>query len=111
MTVTTGVTAPEHPGDEPPRATELRIGDALAYGWKAYWNNIGPLFLITIMMLAIELALGAVAALLADAYDSPFLGAVLGVGAYAAGLLLAFNWLRIALGVVHHRRPAVADLF
>jgi branched-chain amino acid transport system permease protein len=111
MSVTTGVTAPERPGDEPRRAAELRIGDALAYGWKAYWNNFGPLFLITIVMLAIEVALGAVTGLIADGYDSPFLGGVLAIGAYAAGLLLALNWLRIALGVTHDRRPAVADLF
>ena len=62
-------------------------------------------------MLAIEIALWAAAGVIADSLDSPLLGAALAIGAWAGGLLLALNWLRIALHVTRGQRPTVRALF
>ena len=111
MTTTTDLTAPEAPSEEPTGRPELRVGDALGYGWSAFWEHPVSFVLLAILFLLFNAGLSAAAGALADALESPIIAAALGIGAWVGGLLVALGWLRVGLIVARGGTPSVADLF
>ena len=37
-----------------------RVGDSISYGWNAFLKNIGPMILITLVILAVQVLLNVV---------------------------------------------------
>src|SRR5215218_3136255 len=54
---------PPPPGSGPGpagSAASFSVGDAISYGWNAYWKNIGPLLIITIVIIVIQAILNGI---------------------------------------------------
>ena len=41
-------------------AAAFSVGDAVSYGWTAYWKNVGPMLLITIVIIAVQLVVNII---------------------------------------------------
>jgi uncharacterized membrane protein len=83
------------------------IGDAISYGWRGFWKNIGPLILIAIVVFVINL----VFSLIASPIDNFFLRFVIQIIGWIVALLISLGWIRVALRVTAGERPEVANLF
>lgn len=83
------------------------IGDAISYGWRGFWKNVGPLIVIAIVVLAIHI----VANLVASAFDNAALQIILSIIAWLISLLISLGWIRVALKVTAGERPEVSNLF
>jgi uncharacterized membrane protein len=83
------------------------MGDALSYGWNAYWKNIGPMLVIAVVVVLIQIAFGAVASSI-DATVPRVLVQIIG---NLVGLLITLGWLRVALGITNGVKPELADVF
>src|SRR5262245_28207235 len=90
------------PGDQP-----VSVGDAVSYGWSAYWKNIGPMLLIAVVVLVIN----AVFSGLSNAVDSNAAQILIQIAGTLVSLLVTLGWLRIALAITSGVRPQVGDLF
>jgi len=83
------------------------VGDAISYGWTAYWKNVGPLLIITIIIVAIHLALsiiGSVTGSIAVQLIFTLIG-------WIVGFILAMGLIRCSLAVVRGQTPEVSMLF
>jgi uncharacterized membrane protein len=94
-------------GPAPGGAAPFKVGDAISYGWNAYWKNVGPLLIITIVIVAIHL----VFQLIGFATRNAFLSFLLGLIAWIVGLILAMGLIRCSLAVVRGETPQVDMLF
>ncbi len=83
------------------------MGDALSYGWNAYWKNIGPMLVIAVVVVLIQIAFSAVASSI-DATVPRVLVQIIG---NLVGLLITLGWLRVALGITNGVKPELADVF
>lgn len=89
--------------DPPSTGRSFTIGDAVSYGWNAYWQFAGPMVLIAVVILAVNVVLGVIA----QATDS--LGAliVLQVLGFVVGIIVTMGLIRAALAVTEGRTPNV----
>jgi hypothetical protein len=85
----------------------ITIGDAVGYGWSAYWKNVGPMLLIALVVFAINV----VFSLLAQAVDSTAAKVLIQIASSLVGLLITLGWMRVALEITRGVRPEVGDLF
>ena len=83
------------------------MGDALSYGWNTYWKNIGPMLVIAVVVVLIEIAFSAVA----GAIDSTVPRVLVQIIGNLVGLLITLGWLRVALGITEGVKPELADVF
>ena len=83
------------------------MGDTLSYGWNAYWKNIGPMLVIAVVVVLIQIAFSAVASSI-DAAVPRILVQIIG---NLVGLLITLGWLRVALGITNGVKPELADVF
>jgi hypothetical protein len=83
------------------------MGDALSYGWNTYWKNIGPMLVIAVVVVLIQIAFGAVA----SAIDSTVPRVLVQIVGNLVGLLITLGWLRVALGITDGVKPDLADVF
>jgi hypothetical protein len=83
------------------------VGDAISYGWNAYWKNVGPLLIITIVIVAIHIVFNVIG----FAVNSPVVSFLLGLVAWVVGLILAMGLIRCSLAVVKGETPQVDMLF
>ncbi|HXY91394.1 MAG TPA: hypothetical protein VEP49_02885 [Acidimicrobiia bacterium] len=90
------------PGSEP-----VSIGDAVSYGWGSYWKNVGPMLLVAVVIIGIELVFG----LIGQATGSLALRILLQLIGWLLGLFLALGWIRVALEVTRGVTPEVGDVF
>ena len=100
---------PTTPPPPPPPGADagFSVGAALSYGWRAYWRNAGPLIVIAIIIVAINVLVqvigggihGIVASFLLELIDLVVL------------LVLAMGLIRASLAVVEGRSPEVGMLF
>ena len=90
------------PGDQP-----VSVGDAVSYGWSAYWKNLGPMLLIAVVVLVINAAFSG----LSNAVDSNLAQILVQIAGTLVSLLVTLGWLRIALAITSGARPQVGDLF
>ena len=93
---------------EPARPVpRFSIGDAVTYSWNACWQNLGPVMLVS----AIVLVGNGFVALLGAAFSGAAMGYAFGLFGILINLLLVFGLLRAALAVVEGRPVALAEAF
>jgi uncharacterized membrane protein len=88
-------------------AAPFNVGDAVSYGWNAYWKNVGPMVLIVLVIWAVNVVL----ALVALPFDNAFARAVFQIIGWLVGLLLALGLIRATLAVTRGVKPEVSMLF
>lgn len=93
----------------PPPATggSFNVGDAISYGWRAFWKNVGPLLVLSIIIVVVHLVLGAIA----SSTSSVFGRLVIQLISFIVGIVLAMGLIRASIAVLEGRRPEVAMLF
>jgi uncharacterized membrane protein len=107
-------TPPPPPPPPPPAewsaprpAAGFSVGDAVSYGWTAYWQNVGPLALMAIVIFLVNLVIGIVGR---SVDDVPGLIA-LNLLSFVVGIVLALGLIRASLAVTEGRTPEVGMLF
>jgi uncharacterized membrane protein len=85
----------------------VNIGDAVSYGWGAYWKNVGPMVVIALVIIGIEVVFG----LIGNAFDSVPVRVLFQLIGWLLGLFLALGWFRVSLEITQGRRPEVGDVF
>jgi len=101
---------PPPPGSGPGpagSAASFSVGDAISYGWSAYWKNVGPLLIITVIIVAIHIVFGVIGAVT----NNTILYIILQLIAFLVGLILAMGLIRCVLAVVKGQTPQVEMLF
>jgi uncharacterized membrane protein len=88
-------------------AAPFSIGDAVGYGWRAYWKNVGPLLLITIVVIGVSLVISAIG----NIADNWAIQLVFSFISYIVSLLLSLGLIRAALAVTRGQKPEVSMLF
>src|SRR4051812_48502989 len=88
-------------------AASFSVGDAISYGWNAYWKNVGPLLIITIVIVAVHLVLS----ILGSVTGSVALQLVFTLIGWIVGFILAMGLIRCTLAVVKGQTPEVSMLF
>ena len=93
---------------EPARPVpRFSIGDAVTYSWNACWQNLGPVMLVSLIVLAGN----GLVAVLGAAFSGAAMGYAFGLFGILINLLLVFGLLRAALSVVEGRPVALAEAF
>ena len=85
---------------------EFRVGDAISYGWNATVKNIGPMLVITIVILLAQ----AVLRFVGVGFNSQLLQFVWAVITMVVGMILGMGLIRAALRVTDGGRPDVNQL-
>lgn len=80
--------------------------DAFAYGWGAFKANIGPLIVIALVIVAVNLA----TSFLQQSFDSFLLGLIFNTLGLLLSLVLALGLMRAALIILDGRKPKVEDV-
>jgi uncharacterized membrane protein len=79
----------------------------VSYGWSAYWKNVGPMLLITLVIILVQLVFG----LVSIPFSNQGVRVVLQTIGLVIGLLLALGLIRASLAVTAGNEPEVAMLF
>jgi uncharacterized membrane protein len=121
-----GMSPPPPPGMPPPATLEQRpfgVGEAISYGWNKYWQNIGVLLAITVLIIVINAVAGGIVSAIGTAFprikftsgDTTY---SIGVGFILAQLVnlvisavLAMGLIRATLAVTEGQKPDVSMLF
>jgi hypothetical protein len=93
----------------PPPATggSFSVGEAISYGWRAFWKNVWPLVGLAAIIVVVNFVLGAVAS-----NAGTFVGRlVIQLISFVVGIVLAMGLIRASLAVLEGRRPEVGMLF
>ncbi len=98
---------PPSPGSRPAGDQPVSVGDAVSYGWSAYWKNVGPMVVIALVIFAINVVFSAIG----RASDSVVFQILLQLIGWLIGLFLALGWFRVALEITRGTRPEVGDVF
>jgi uncharacterized membrane protein len=98
---------PESGGWQSSSPANFALGDALSYGWNAYWKNVGPMLLIAVVVFAIQIAFSA----LGDATDSVALQVIFQLIGTLVSLLITLGWLRVSLEITNGAKPELGDVF
>ena len=117
---------PPPPGTPPPAALAQRpfgIGEAISYGWNKYWQNVGVLIVITILIVVINAVVGGIDSAIGNAFPrAKFTSGTttysIGVGyivfqiiTLVVGAVLAMGLIRATLAVAEGRKPEISMLF
>ncbi len=93
---------------EPARPVpRFTIGDAVTYSWNACWQNLGPVMLVS----AVVLAGNGLVALVGTAFRGAAMGYAFGLFGILINLLLVFGLLRASLAVVEGHPVALGEAF
>jgi len=93
---------------EPARPVpRFSIGETVTYSWNACWQNLGPVMLVS----GVVLAGNGLVALLEAAFSGAAMSYAFGLFGILVNLLLVFGLLRAALAVVEGRPVALAEAF
>jgi hypothetical protein len=98
---------PEPGGWQSSSPANFALGDALSYGWNAYWKNVGPMLLIAVVVFAIQIAFSA----LGNATDSVAVQVIFQLIGTLVSLLITLGWLRVSLEVTNGVKPELGDVF
>ena len=88
-------------------ARAFSVGDAVGYGWNAYWKNIGPMLVITIVIIAVQIVVN----LIGQAAGNVFFSLILSILGWVVSMILSMGLIRAALAVVRGETPDVNMLF
>jgi uncharacterized membrane protein len=91
----------------PPPGGSIGIGDAVNYGWNAYWKNVGTLVVIAIVVVVINIVVG----LVAQSTGSVAAQIIVQFIGFLISMLIGLGWIRVSLEVTRGVKPEVADLF
>ena len=102
---------PPPPGASPPPppgtpSSGFRVGDAVSYGWNAYWKNVGPMVVLALVIFAVNLVIS----LAGNATDNVASQVVLQLISFLVGIILAMGLIRASLAVCRGDKPEVAML-
>ena len=111
--------APPPPPSPPPAggsgAAPFTIGDAIGYGWNAYWRNVGPLVLITLVILLVNVVFAlitfAIDSFVVFPIDSFVALSLIQIVVWVVGPILAMGLIRATLAVTRGETPDVSMLF
>jgi uncharacterized membrane protein len=100
---------PPPPSDRPigGSAAPFNVGDAVSYGWNAFWKNVGPMILIVLAIWAVNIVLSLIGLATGNAVLRLFFNLV----GWIVGLLLALGLIRATLAVTRGETPEVSMLF
>jgi uncharacterized membrane protein len=99
--------APPPPPPSPATGGSFSVGEAFSYGWSAYWKNIGPLLVLALIILAVNLFI----VLIGSGVHGLAGRVVLQLISFIVGIVLAMGLIRASLAVVEGRNPDVNLLF
>jgi len=102
----TGTPPPPPPPGMPPGGAAFNVGDAISYGWTAYWQNVGPMVLITLVILGVQFLIGIAGQGTSGAVAYGVLQAI----SFVVGIILAMGLIRASLAVCEGRKPEVSML-
>jgi uncharacterized membrane protein len=88
-------------------AAAFSVGDAIGYGWNAYWKNVGPMLLITIVIIAVQLVVNVIG----RASGSIAFSLIFSILGWIVSMILSMGLIRAALAVVKGQTPEVSMLF
>lgn len=83
------------------------VGDAVSYGWNAYWKNVGPMVLIVLAIWVVNV----VFSIIAFPFDNFILRSLIQVIGTIVGLLVAMGLIRATLALTRGEKPEVSMLF
>ena len=98
---------PPPTGGPTPSPEAFSVGDAISYGWGAYWKNVGPMVVIAIVVFVIQ----AIFSGLAQSVDGAGLKFVIQFIGTLVSLLITLGWLRVALEITNGVSPEIGDVF
>jgi hypothetical protein len=104
-----GTPPPPPPGawGQAPTGGAFNVGNAISYGWNAYWKNVGPMVVMVLVIAAANIVIG----LLGSGVNGLAGRVVLQLISFVVGVVLAMGLIRAALAVVEGRTPEVNMLF
>lgn len=88
-------------------AAAFSVGDAVSYGWTAYWKFVGPMLLITIVIIAVQLVVNVIG----SATGSIAIQLIFTILGWVVSMILSMGLIRAALAVVRGQTPEVGMLF
>jgi len=97
---------PPPPGTPPPSGVSFSVGDAISYGWNAYWRNVGPMLLLALVIFGVNVVIN----LVARGTDSVPSLIVLQIISLLVGIIFAMGLIRAAIAVTEGRMPEVRML-
>ncbi|MCJ7439272.1 MAG: DUF975 family protein, partial [Acidimicrobiia bacterium] len=90
----------------PGSGAAFNVGDAITYGWNAYWKNVGPLVLITLVIFGVQVLISIVG----SGTNGAIAAVVLQLLSFVVGIILAMGLIRASLAVCEGRKPEVSML-
>jgi hypothetical protein len=97
------------PAPGPSDGPGLDVGAAISYGWNGFTRNVGPLLLITLIVVVLSIGLSVVGQFAFG--DSFVLSLAWNIVTTVVSLIVAMGLIRAALAVVDGRTPEVGMLF
>jgi uncharacterized membrane protein len=88
-------------------AAPFSVGESVSYGWSAYWKNVGPMLVLTIVIIAVNVVISSIG----QAVDSVVLSLLISAIGWIVSLLLALGLIRASLAVTRGEKPEVGMLF
>ena len=85
----------------------FNLGDAVSYGFNGLMKNIGPMILITLVIVLVNLVL----TIIAFPFDNAFMRLIINLIGWIVGMVLAMGLIRASLAVTAGRTPEVSMLF
>lgn len=82
--------------------------DAVAYGWNAFKNNVGPLVVISVVIFLVS---AISSSLQSSARDQWFASTAFSLAGALVSMILTMGLIRAALMIVDGRTPSVSDVF
>ena len=86
----------------------MDAGAAIGYGWNGFTRNVGPLILITLVVVLVSVGLSLLGQLFLDSWLVALTWNILTT---VVSLIIAMGLIRAALAVVDGRTPEVSMLF
>jgi uncharacterized membrane protein len=90
----------------PVGGASFNVGDAISYGWNAFWKNAGPMLLITLVIVAVQLLISIVG----SSTDSAIGRLLVQLISFVVGIILAMGLIRASLAVCEGRKPEASML-
>lgn len=95
------------PAGAPALSRPFVATDAVVYGWNAFRNNVGPLVLISLVIVAVS----AISSRLQSLGDNFLTSIGLSLVGSLVSMILTMGLIRAALMILDGRTPAVSDVF